>query len=76
MYLGLSDIDIEGDWRWVDGSAMTYQNFGPTQPNDHDSFAPDGDPGADCASMKKSVWMDVHCGRNKTFFCEIIDAYP
>jgi hypothetical protein len=39
-HLGASDADIEGDWRWVDGSAMTYQNWHEGEPiNDPSSIA-------------------------------------
>jgi len=27
FHLGASDADIEGEWRWVDGSPMKYQNW-------------------------------------------------
>ena len=35
FHLGASDADIEGDWRWIDGSPMTYQNWREHHPAKH-----------------------------------------
>ncbi len=35
FHLGASDADSEGDWRWVDGSPMTYQNWREHHPAKH-----------------------------------------
>ena len=32
-YLGASDHDKEGEWRWGNGSPMTFQNWKPGEPN-------------------------------------------
>lgn len=37
FHLGASDADTEGDWRWVDGSPMTYQNWQEHHPAEHPS---------------------------------------
>ncbi len=34
VWIGLSDEAAEGTWVWEDGSAITYLNWGPDQPND------------------------------------------
>ena len=39
FHLGASDADTEGDWRWVDGSPMTFQNWHEHQPSEHPDYA-------------------------------------
>ncbi len=34
FHLGASDAESEGDWRWVDGSPLTYQNWDKGEPTD------------------------------------------
>jgi len=34
FHLGASDAENEGDWRWVDGSPMTYQNWDKGEPSE------------------------------------------
>jgi hypothetical protein len=35
MFLGASDAEEEGSWRWVDGSPWEYTNWMKGQPNDY-----------------------------------------
>ena len=34
VWLGGSDIEEEGSWRWVTGEAWEYANWGRSQPSD------------------------------------------
>lgn len=33
--LGASDAENEGDWKWLDGSALTYTHWGNAEPNNY-----------------------------------------
>ncbi|XP_014717157.1 C-type lectin domain family 17, member A isoform X1 [Equus asinus] len=62
-WLGLSDRDREGDWRWLDGSPVTLSFWGPEEPNNlHDE---------DCASMNQGgTWNDLSCDITTYWICE------
>lgn len=34
--LGSSDAENEGDWKWLDGSSLTYTHWGNDEPNNYD----------------------------------------
>ena len=34
--LGASDAENEGDWKWLDGSALTYTHWGNDEPNNYE----------------------------------------
>jgi len=34
MWIGLTDRDVEGDWRWTSGEDLTYTNWHSGEPND------------------------------------------
>ncbi|XP_059846846.1 hepatic lectin-like [Hypanus sabinus] len=57
-WIGLHDTEVEGVWRWVDGSdyATNFKNWAPGQPNTV------GAMGQDCALIVGSgVWYSWHC---------------
>ena len=35
LWIGLTDRDKEGQFRWVTGESLTYQNWAPGQPDNH-----------------------------------------
>ncbi|XP_062034466.1 C-type lectin domain family 17, member A [Lepus europaeus] len=62
-WLGLSDRKQEGDWRWLDGSAVSLSFWDVDEPNN--SFE------EDCASMNKDgTWNDLPCYRTSYWICE------
>ncbi|KAI5212640.1 C-Type Lectin Domain Family 17, Member A [Manis pentadactyla] len=62
-WLGLSDINREGDWRWLDGSPVTLSFWGPEEPNNIQD--------EDCASMDKGgTWNDLSCDKTTYWICE------
>uniref|UniRef100_K1Q369 C-type mannose receptor 2 n=1 Tax=Magallana gigas TaxID=29159 RepID=K1Q369_MAGGI len=72
FYIGANDLVHEGTWVWVSsGHAITYNNWGPTQPNNRD--------GAEhCAVITYAPqdgfvyhWTDEPCTNQLTYICEM-----
>ncbi|XP_012584906.1 PREDICTED: low affinity immunoglobulin epsilon Fc receptor [Condylura cristata] len=54
-WIGLRDLDIEGEFVWMDGNPLDYSNWGPGEPNN-------GGQGEDCVMMQGSgQWNDAFC---------------
>lgn len=54
-WIGLRDLDLEGEFIWMDGSPLGYSNWNPGEPNN-------GDQGEDCVMMRGSgKWNDASC---------------
>jgi len=52
-YIGMSDIDHEGDWKWIDGSTVNYTNWAGNEPNDYGG-------GEDTALINQNgAWNDI-----------------
>ncbi|XP_053743830.1 asialoglycoprotein receptor 2-like [Synchiropus splendidus] len=67
IWIGLSDRDKEGKWKWVDGTALTGTNYWASgEPNNADS-------NEDCAELLRDSkeWNDVPCGQTLSFICEM-----
>ncbi|KAK0150206.1 C-type lectin domain family 4 member F [Merluccius polli] len=65
-WIGLSDRDPEGTWKWVDGTNMTSSFWGPGEPNDHKE--PE-----DCVVLGHYWvvdWNDAPCDRLHHWICE------
>ncbi|KAM5233199.1 C-type lectin domain family 17, member A isoform 1-T1 [Hipposideros larvatus] len=62
-WLGLTDRDHEGDWKWLDGSPLTVSFWDPKEPNNLFD--------EDCASMNKGgTWNDLSCNTLTYWICE------
>ncbi|XP_017270960.1 C-type lectin domain family 4 member E [Kryptolebias marmoratus] len=61
-WIGLSDSENEGDWRWADNSQLTT-SFWNVQPSEPDNNAAGGPSGEDCAVVNSysQSWYDVPC---------------
>nr|XP_034345452.1 low affinity immunoglobulin epsilon Fc receptor isoform X6 [Arvicanthis niloticus] len=54
-WIGLQDLNMEGEFLWTDGSPMSYSNWNPGEPNN-------GGQGEDCVMMRGSgQWNDAFC---------------
>ncbi|XP_045680096.1 low affinity immunoglobulin epsilon Fc receptor isoform X1 [Phyllostomus hastatus] len=54
-WIGLRDLDIEGEFVWMDGSPLEYSNWRPGEPNN-------GGEGEDCVMMLGlGQWNDAFC---------------
>jgi hypothetical protein len=64
-WVGLSDLDEEDSWVWVDGTALSYDAWYGEEPNDSG--------GEDCVHTNWQVvgeWNDYQCGNAQPFICE------
>lgn len=63
FWLGLSDLETEGSFVWVDGSPLTSSNWSSGEPNDSG--------GEDCAQIfSGGLWNDLPCGYSLPAVCE------
>jgi len=67
FWLGASDAEVEGDWRWLDGTKVAYADWATNEPNDGGGIQ---DCGCIVAATKK--WDDVqhNWGAPVGYICE------
>ncbi|MDP2305619.1 MAG: MopE-related protein [Pseudomonadota bacterium] len=67
-WIGLSDLVVEGEWTWEDGTLATFTAWGEGEPNDV------GASGEDCANASNfdgaGSWNDYPCDQELPFICE------
>ncbi|XP_030614167.1 CD209 antigen-like protein E [Archocentrus centrarchus] len=70
-WIGLTDTQEEGKWKWVDGTPLTLKYWAPHQPDNGG-----GDPKwgeEDCAqirTLENTLWNDLSCGSSLLWVCE------
>ncbi|XP_056593282.1 CD209 antigen-like protein C [Triplophysa dalaica] len=62
VWIGLSDSDVEGKWKWVDGSTLNISFWG--------SGEPISGPGVDCVLYNSTGWITYPCNTNFISICE------
>lgn len=73
FYIGISDRDEEGVWRWIDGSELAYDPWAGGEPNNAGN-------GEDCVHSNWSgtdgAWNDIRCGAGQPYLCEFPPGNP
>ena len=66
-WAGKSDLEIEGEWRWVDGTRGEYDGWGRGQPDDWEGRE-------DCLELpswdRGGRWNDADCATESPYVCE------
>uniref|UniRef100_A0A671P636 C-type lectin domain family 4 member M-like n=1 Tax=Sinocyclocheilus anshuiensis TaxID=1608454 RepID=A0A671P636_9TELE len=62
FWIGLTDSDEEGRWKWVDGSTLTSGFWGSGEPN--------GQRGENCVVSYPSGWYDYPCNDAFRWICD------
>ncbi|XP_073667838.1 uncharacterized protein [Paramisgurnus dabryanus] len=63
-WIGLSDSDAEGRWKWVDGSTLTTSFWDKSIPE------PNGGTPENCAVTYSPGWADYSCTKTLNWICE------
>uniref|UniRef100_A0A8C2ISG1 Si:dkey-181c13.1 n=1 Tax=Cyprinus carpio TaxID=7962 RepID=A0A8C2ISG1_CYPCA len=62
VWIGLTDSDNEGVWKWVDGSTLTTRIWSPNEPN--------GKVGDEDCAVSQYSWADFPCNYTFVWICE------
>lgn len=71
-WIGLTDRESNGTWRWVDGTALETSYWQDGEPNKHEGK--DEDCGEIRFFEKENNWNDVQCELQRFWICEKVMA--
>ncbi|XP_071199603.1 CD209 antigen-like protein E isoform X2 [Salvelinus alpinus] len=74
FWIGLSDRETEGSWKWVDGTPLTIQYWKSGEPNSYGGEEDYAERSFIYSNTEQS-WNDAQCGQLKLGICEKV-AYP
>ncbi|KAM4585565.1 uncharacterized protein PAE49_004781 [Odontesthes bonariensis] len=68
IWIGLTDQEVEGKWKWVDGTPLTFSYWASGEPNNYEG------EDEDCGELKyfsnEEVWNDAPCNKANFWICE------
>ncbi|XP_070684544.1 CD209 antigen-like protein A [Pempheris klunzingeri] len=68
MWIGLTDRETKGTWKWVDSTPLTLSYWGPGEPNAYEG------KNEDCVELNfydvENSWNDIPCADIKFWICE------
>uniref|UniRef100_A0A8C4EQW8 C-type lectin domain-containing protein n=1 Tax=Dicentrarchus labrax TaxID=13489 RepID=A0A8C4EQW8_DICLA len=70
-WIGLTDREEEGTWKWIDGTPLTLKYWAPNQPDNGGGDSKWGEE--DCAQIRdddNTHWNDLSCEAPLQWFCE------
>uniref|UniRef100_A0A4W6FVA5 C-type lectin domain-containing protein n=1 Tax=Lates calcarifer TaxID=8187 RepID=A0A4W6FVA5_LATCA len=69
IWIGLTDRETEGTWKWVDGTPLTTSYWASNEPNGH-TILRDEDCGEVMLHEIKDNWNDKACDDPNFWICE------
>ncbi|XP_071263138.1 C-type lectin domain family 4 member E-like isoform X2 [Salvelinus alpinus] len=74
VWIGLTDSETEGFWKWVDGTPLNTRYWGSNQPSIGGGHSTN--PEKDCVKLRdgqvqpKKTWIDSNCDNKLNWICE------
>ncbi|XP_076874415.1 C-type lectin domain family 4 member E-like [Brachyhypopomus gauderio] len=69
-WIGLSDTNIEGNWKWVDNTPLTSEYWWKQEPNDYGGNEDCAITGYKTATDSVLTWADYPCQHHVVGICE------